>query len=198
MSTIKYWKQDELLAVLNAARRESVRNHAMVLFSYVFALRASEVAKLTIQNIQTGRLVCKTLKGSDAVDMPIESDEVALLDAKKALAAWLRVRPDTGSVFLFTSRLGSGMTRRAVYDIFENAAAAAGIEAGRRNPHLGKHTRLALGYRAGLDVFALQQLGHHKDIKSTSAYIHITQDEAVAKAKVAMARAFANVLQPAA
>jgi len=26
MSTIKYWKQDELLAVLNAAKRESIRN----------------------------------------------------------------------------------------------------------------------------------------------------------------------------
>ena len=188
---IKFWSEKELLAVLAAARRESTRNWAMILFAYQFGLRASEVAGLTVQNIQTGRLVCDTLKGSDPIDAPIEHNEIALLDAKKALTDWLRVRPDDGSLFLFTSRLGSGMTRRAVYDIFEDATFKAGIEAGRRNPHQAKHTRIALAYRAGLDVFALQQLGHHKDIKSTACYTHVTQDEACAKAKVAMSKAFA-------
>jgi integrase len=56
MSTIKYWKQDELLAVLAAAKRESVRDHAMILFAYTFGLRANELATLTVQNVQTGRL----------------------------------------------------------------------------------------------------------------------------------------------
>lgn len=198
MSTIKYWKETELLAVLDHARRESARNHCMILFAYHFGLRASEVARMTIQNVQTGRLVCKTLKGSNPVDAPIESNEVALLDCKRALTAWLRVRPDSGSIFLFTSRLGSGMTRRAVYDIFEDATFRAGIEAGRRNPHLAKHTRLALGYRAGLDVFALQQLGHHKDLKATSCYTHVTQDEAHDKARAAMSAAFARLASVAA
>jgi integrase/recombinase XerD len=188
---IKFWSKEELHKVLEAARRESIRNHAMILFAYNFGLRASELAGLTIQNIQTGRLVCNTLKGSNSIDVLIENDADPLLDCKKALQSWLRVREDSGSQFLFISRLGSGMTRDAVADIFENAAAAAGIERGRRNPHIAKHTLLALAYRDGCDVFTLQQLGHHKDLKATSAYIHCSQDEARAKLRVTRTQAAA-------
>lgn len=197
MSTIKYWKPDELLAILAAARRESVRNHCMILFAYTFGLRANELATLTVQNVQTGRLVCKTQKNSLPVDAVIESNDIPLLDAKKALAAWLRVRPQSGDNALFVSRLGKGMKRLAVYEIFVNAAAAAGIEAGRRNPHCAKHSVIRHGWEAGLDVFTLQQIGHHRDLKATAVYTAVTQDEARAKAKAAMSAAFAR-LAPAA
>jgi site-specific recombinase XerD len=193
MSTIKYWKQDELLAVLAAARRESVRNHCLILFGYVFGLRSNELCTLTVQNVQTGRLVCKTQKNSLPVDAVIESNEIALLDARKALSAYLRVRPQSADNSLFVSRLGKGMTRRAVYDIFEDATFRAGIEAGRRNPHSAKHSVIRHGWEAGLDVFTLQQIGHHRDLKSTAAYTTVTQDEARAKAKTAMSAAFAKL-----
>jgi len=186
---IKFWSKDELHKVLEAARHESIRNHCMILFAYNFGLRASELCGLTLQNVQTGRLVCQTLKGSDPVDVLIEDDPNPLLNCKLALQNWLRVREDSGSQFLFISRLGSGMTRDAVGDIFENAALHAGIERGRRNPHIAKHSLLALAYRDGCDVFTLQQLGHHKDIKATACYIHCSQDEARAKLRNARQRA---------
>ncbi len=198
MSTIKDWKQDELLNVLAAARRESVRNHCVILFAYTFGLRANELCTLTVQNVQTGRLVCKTQKNSLPVDAVIESNEIALLDAKKALQAWLRVRPQSSDNALFVSRLGKGMKRLAVYEIFVNAAAAAGIEAGRRNPHVAKHSVIRHGWEAGLDVFTLQQIGHHRDLKATAAYTAVTQDEARAKAKAAMSAAFAKLAPVAA
>jgi integrase/recombinase XerD len=198
MSTIKYWKQDELLAVLAAARRESVRDHAMILFAYTFGLRANEVASLTVQNVETGRLVCKTQKNSLPVDAVIESNDIALLDCRKALAAWLRVRPPSCDNSLFVSRLGKGMRRLAVYEVFIKAAAAAGIEAGRRNPHVAKHSVIRHGWEAGLDVFTLQQIGHHRDLKATAVYTAVTQDEARAKAKAALASAFAKLAPVAA
>jgi site-specific recombinase XerD len=197
MSTIKYWNQSELLAVLAAAKRESIRNHCMILFAYTFGLRSNEIASLTVQNIQTGRLVCKTQKNSLPVDAVIESNDIPLLDCKRALAAWLRIRPQSSDNALFVSRLGKGMTRRAVYDIFEDATFKAGIEAGRRNPHCAKHSVIRHGWEAGLDVFTLQQIGHHRDLKATAAYTAVTQDEARAKARAAMSAAFAK-LTPAA
>lgn len=193
MSTIKYWSQDELLRILTEARRESIRNHCIILFAYTFGLRSNEVANLTVQNVQTGRLVCKTQKNSLPVDAVIESNEIALLDCRKALQAWLRVRPNSSDNSLFVSRLGKGMTRRAVYDIFEDATFRAGIEPGRRNPHCAKHAVIRHGWEAGLDVFTLQQLGHHRDLKSTAAYTAVSQDEARAKAKAAMATSFARL-----
>jgi site-specific recombinase XerD len=192
MSTVKYWNQSELLAVLTAARRESIRNHCLVLFGYTFGLRSNEIASLTVQNVQTGRLVCKTQKNSLPVDAIIESNDIALLDCKRALSAWLRVRPQSSDNALFVSRLGKGMTRRAVYDIFEDATFRAGIERGRRNPHCAKHSVIRHGWEAGLDVFTLQQIGHHRDLKATAVYTAVTQDEARAKARSAMAASFAR------
>jgi site-specific recombinase XerD len=127
------------------------------------------------------------------VDAVIESNDIALLDCRKALQAWLRVRPNSSDNSLFVSRLGKGMKRLAVYEVFVKAAAAAGIEAGRRHPHCAKHSVIRHGWEAGLDVFTLQQIGHHRDLKATAAYTAVTQDEARAKAKAALAAAFAKV-----
>lgn len=197
MSTIKHWNQQELLAILAAAKRESVRDHCIILFGYIFGLRSNELCTLMVQNVQTGRLVCKTQKNSLPVDAVIESNDIPLLDAKKALAAWMRERPQSSDGALFVSRLGKGMKRLAIYEVFIKAAAAAKIEAGRRHPHVAKHTVIRLGWEAGLDVFTLQQIGHHRDLKSTAAYTAVTQDEARAKAKAVMSKAFAG-LAPAA
>jgi site-specific recombinase XerD len=192
---MKYWQPHELLAVLATARKQSARNHCLILLAYKHGLRASEVAKLRLEDVRYGRLDCKRLKGSLHTNRPLESDENILLDEKQALAAWMREREDTGSIFLFTSergrKAGAGMTRRAVYNIFEDAALHAGIERGRRNPHTAKHTLGALAYRAGVDTFALQQLLGHRDAKATAIYAGVTQDEAHAKAKTAMAAVFA-------
>jgi hypothetical protein len=62
------------------------------------------------------------LKGSEHTRQAITTDANPLLDVKACLAAYLKQREDTGSIFLFTSRLGSGMTRRAIHNVFENAA----------------------------------------------------------------------------
>src|SRR5882757_1688944 len=152
---MKYWQPAELLRVLEQAKKKSARNHCLVLLAYKHGLRATEICRLKITDVADGRLDCKRLKGSLHTNRPLESDQNPLLDEKRALAAHMRQREDTGSIFLFISRLGSGMTRDAVGDIFEDAAMRAGIERGRRNPHIAKHTLLAQAYRDGCDVFTL-------------------------------------------
>src|SRR6266478_2819240 len=124
---MKYWKPNELLNVLSEARNISARNHLLVLLAYKHGLRSSEICALRLRDIAHGRLDCQRLKGSLHTNRPLESDPNILLDEKRALAAWLREREDAGSIFLFTSRLGFGMTRDAVADIFEDAAMRAGI-----------------------------------------------------------------------
>lgn len=212
---MKYWQPKELLAVLFEAKKVSARNHLIVLLAYKHGLRASEICRLTLRDVQDGRLDCKRLKGSLHTNRPLESDTNILLDEKRALTAWLRER-DSDDLFLFTGRTGltarqrmaanrtsdkaerqldntpvTGITRFTVTDIFEDACFKAGIERGRRNPHLAKHTLGALAYRAGVDIVALQQLLGHRDPKATLSYTHLTQDEAHAKARSAMAAVFA-------
>jgi type 1 fimbriae regulatory protein FimB len=188
---MKYWKPTELITVLSEAKKVSNRNFCLILLAYKHGLRASEICRLKLTDVADGRIDVQRLKGSLHTNRPLESDRTTLLDEKRALAAWLRERKDTGSIFLFTSRLGAGMTRQAVYDIFQDAALRAGIERGRRHPHMAKHTLGSLAHRSGVGLLDLQQLLGHRDIKATSMYTHVTQDEAHAKAKTAMAQLFA-------
>lgn len=191
---MNYWQASELLQVLATARKQSSRNHCLILLAYKHGLRSQELCNLKLADVQHGRIDVKRLKGSLHTNRPLESDTNILLDEKRALQQWLRDRGDAdGSVFLFTSRQGSGLTRRTVYNIFEQVACRARIEPGRRNPHMAKHTLGALAYRSGVDVAALQQLLGHKDPKATLCYTHVTQDEAHVKAKHAMSNVFAAV-----
>lgn len=211
---MKAWTATELLAILEQAKRVSSRNHLVVLLAYKHGLRAIEVARLRIRDVQNGRLDCVRVKGSMHTNRPLEADENILLDEKRALATWLKERGDDASPFLFTSRIShkariqfastrtnakrwddnreaTGISRDAIADIVEDACFHAGIEPGRRHPHCAKHTLGFLMHRAGVGVFDLQQLLGHRDIKSTAVYAAATQDEAHAKARSASAAIFA-------
>src|ERR1700694_1190706 len=112
---MKYWQPSELIAVLSEARKVSARNHCLILLAYKHGLRATEIARLKLSDVQHGRCDVRRLKGSGHTNQPLESNENTLLDEKRALAAYLRERPETPSVFLFVSefgpRCGSGLSR---------------------------------------------------------------------------------------
>ncbi len=186
---IKYLELNEMLTVLDEAKKVSARNWAVVLFAFRFGLRASELAGLTLESVAGGYCDVQRLKGSEHTRQQITSDTNALLDAKAALAACLREREDTGSMFLFTSRLGSGMTRRAIYNVFEDAAFHAGIDAGRRNIHICKHSLAVNLRKRGVPVDIVQKaLGHSRPETTIKFYYHTSQDEATA----AIGKAFAQ------
>src|ERR1700738_17842 len=124
MANPKYLNYKEMLAVLAEAKKTSVRNWALCLFAFRFGLRCQELASLTLDNVKGDVLDVQRLKGSEHTVDEITPDNEPLLDARAALHAWTRERARNGetSCFLFVSRLGSGMTPRAIYNIFEDAA----------------------------------------------------------------------------
>src|SRR5258708_11213528 len=121
MNDIKYLELNEMLAVLDEAKKVSARNHAIVLFAFRFGLRASELSMLKLADVEDGYCDVQRLRGSEHTRQQITSDLNPLLDVKAALTAWMRERAASGSVFLFTSRLGSALTRRAISNCFQHA-----------------------------------------------------------------------------
>src|SRR5260370_23952050 len=138
---MEHLNRNELLKVLEHARRSGPREHAMFLLTYAHALRASEIASLAVEDVRNGRIRCNRGKGSQNTVEELREHQHPLLNEKLVLAAWLRERGDgDGSVFLFTSRKGSRLTRQQVYRLFRCCAELAGIEEGRFNPHVLKHS----------------------------------------------------------
>jgi len=187
MATPRYLNMNEMLAVLAEAKKVSDRNWAICLFAFRFGLRCQEIASLTLDNVKSGVLDVQRLKGSEHTVDEITSDPNPLLGAQAALNAWMRERRDETSVFLFVSRLGSGMTPRAVYNIFEDAAYRAGIDAARRNIHIAKHSLGVSLRKAGVDLATIAKTLGHKDPATTIRYYqHVDRDEV----KVAVTGAF--------
>lgn len=189
---MNYLKPEEMLKVLEAARQTGPREHAMVLIGYRHGLRASEIASLKLADIQGDKIDVRRLKGSLRTVQPLSGHANPLLDEPSVLAVWLAERGDAdGSCFLFTSRQGSGITRRTVYNIFEACAVKAGIEAGRRNPHIMKHSLASNLLRGGASVAYVQIALGHADAKNTMRYMNVSDEEAGTETAKTMDRIFA-------
>lgn len=189
MAHTNYLTHHEMLAVLAAAKKVSIRNWCLVLLGYRFGLRSQELASLTLENVKGDVLDIQRLKGSDRTTDPITSDSNPLLDAKAALHAYLRSRKDETTQFLFVNRFGYGMTRRAVYNIFEDAAFQAGMAPDRRNAHLMKHSLCVTMRLAGAPIEVIAKTVGHKDYNTTyRAYAHVARNEC----QTAVGNAFAS------
>ncbi len=178
---MEYYTEFETANVLAEAKRTGKREHCMFLLGYWHGLRASEIAGLTVTDVQGGAIDVRRLKGSQHTIQPLREDE------RRVLAAWLRERGDgDGSQFLFTSKKGSGLSRQQVYNLFYGVAMRAGIDRARRHPHLLKHTQATHLYQHGVGLVDIQMLMGHAHISSTVRYTHVTQSEAAAKAHAAL------------
>ena len=188
-----YLNAQQMLSILQVARDEyGSREHAMFLLAFRHGLRATEIANITLADVRNGQIDVRRLKDSLHTVQPLQSHPNPLLDEPTVLAAWLDARGDAdGSVFLFTSRQGSALSRRQVYRLFEAIAIRAGIPAGLRNPHQCKHALASLLIRSGVSLAYVQQALGHKHISSTVRYTHISQSEAAVKVGNVMAQAFA-------
>jgi site-specific recombinase XerD len=190
--SMQYLTPTELLKVLAEAKRQGSKQHLLVLLGYSHGLRASELSALTLADVRNGNIECRRLKGSLQQLQPLETNENPLLDERRALSAYLRERGDAdGSQFLFVSRQGSGFSRRQIYNIFEDVAMRAGIESGRRNPHILKHSLASHLIRAGASVAYVQIRCGHKDPKATLSYTHITDLEAADHTRRVLGSVFA-------
>ena len=73
------FSNDELLALLGAARRASERDWLMILVAYWHGLRASEVTKIQRHDIADGHLTVRRLKGSLKTIQPLIEHKIELL-----------------------------------------------------------------------------------------------------------------------
>jgi len=176
---MNYLKPAEVLKVLESAKKNGAREHAIVLLGYKHGLRASEIARLTLDDVRGGQINVRRLKGSLHTIQPLAPHANPLLDEPTVLKAWLRERGYAdGSQFLFTSRQGSALSRRQIYNLFEDVAMRAGIEKGRRNPHILKHSLASNLLRGGASVAYVQIALGHVDAKNTLRYTNVNDEEA--------------------
>jgi site-specific recombinase XerD len=173
-----YLTQDQVLDILKVAFKRSSRDYTMLLLAYQHGLRANEIINLRLSDVAQSKLTVQRLKGSLKTEQPlIPNRKNFLLDERKALALWLRIRPE-GSDFLFPTDSGKAMSYSRFYQMFREYATFAGVPEELTHPHSLKHAIASHLSRNGMPLDHLKQFLGHAAVSSTIVYTNVTCIEA--------------------
>jgi type 1 fimbriae regulatory protein FimB len=192
MSVLKALNSQQIEKVLKLAS-ESKRNHAMILLCFKHGLRASEVCKLKMSdvNVKKGKITTRRLKGSQTNEQTMYN-EVGnpLLSELRVLKAWLTEREswEQESEYLFLSQKGGAMSRVQFFRVFQALCEQAGIPKDLRHPHALKHGLGVLLVKQGTQMQIIKQALGHTSLQSTAIYTSASDD----MADKARREAFAN------
>jgi site-specific recombinase XerD len=178
MNKMQALTQQELRAVLQAAKDESQRDHALLLICYSHAMRANECGKLLVSdiNVKDWTIRVRRSKGSLDTTEKLMPHSNKLLDEKKTAENWLKVKPE--SPFMFPSRKTGVLTREHVSRLFGHYAEIAGLPATKRGIHSLKHTLGQNLADRGTDIKTMRVIMGHRLITSTQRYFEVTQSAA--------------------
>jgi type 1 fimbriae regulatory protein FimB len=186
-------EKEEVLRLLEAAKRHGPRAHAMVLLAIRHGLRVSEVTGLRVEhvNLKEGWVRVERLKGSLTTVQTLERHPgQPLLNEVRVLSRWLRERREDGSDVLFVSSHGGQMDRSTFARLWRRLAEAAGLPPVKWHPHVAKHTTGTLLARSGASAFLIRQHLCHRSISSSQVYCTVSDRDASAAARAAFIRAF--------
>jgi len=179
----------ETLAVLKAAKQRSTRDWAMILLAYRHGLRASEVCRLKLTDIdqKAGSISIRRLKGSLlTVQTLFQHRGQPLLDEMAAIRSWLRKRPADGSNYLFTSQKGGKLNRTQFFRVFQTVAQLAGLPVEKRHPHVLKHSLASHLVAGNVNLALIRQALGHRSINSTMQYVGTSDGQAAEAAHAAL------------
>ncbi len=175
---MRYLTKDELTRLFTVARKDSPRNHAILLAGYWHGMRASEIVGkngLRGSDIKDGEITVKRLKGSLKTVHPLIAHADPLFDEKTILEALAKDNP--GVLF--------PIHRTTFWRFFQGYQEAAGIKQAQAHPHILKHSIAMHSRKAGIEM--VQTYIGHKNINNTRIYWTISDEEAAtAVAQVAL------------
>ena len=140
-------------------------------------LRVSEMIALRMKDVtlsqRKGELLVRHGKGMKERSIPLG------LKVRQALSAYLSVRPETESDWLFLSRTLRPLSSRDIQRMVRNDAYRAGIRR-RVTPHLLRHTFATRALRSGVDIATLSRLLGHETLTTTARYLHPDKESVAA------------------
>ena len=165
--------ETEQRKLLRAVERlPSVRDRAIVTIMLYTGLRLSELAALVVTDVaitaRKGMVTVRSGKGDRYRKVPLNSA------CRSVLVDWLDVRADLCDLkeiatdALWLSRLGTGLSVRAVGHVIERVADDADLEG--LSGHVLRHTFVTNLVRSGADIVLIAELAGHRRLDTTRRY----------------------------
>jgi site-specific recombinase XerD len=170
---LKHAEVAALLSSCDRRRNAGRRDHAILILLARLGLRATEVAALTLDDIdwRHGELLVRG-KGDRHERLPLPAEVGA------AVAAYLkrgRPRPIDGSrsVFLRARAPWTPLGLGGVQTVVRNASARAGL--GIFGPRRLRHSAATLIHRNGSSLAVVAQVLRHRDTRVTTVYVDVDE-----------------------
>lgn len=159
--------QEEIERVLNAAR--SLKHRALLMVLYGAGLRVSEACRLTVDDIDSSRMVIHVRQAKGNKDRDVMLSPVLLEMLRRY---WKVSRPKP---WIFPGyRPDKPMTTKSVFLMVRNVAARAKITK-TVSPHTLRHSFATHLLESGTDLRTIQLLLGHADVRTTIIYLQVSQ-----------------------
>ena len=160
---------DELVRLFSVTT--NLKHRALLMTAYAAGLRASELGRLRISDIDSQRMCLRVDQGKGNKDRYVPLSPRLLEEFREY---WRRVRPET---WLFPNQLlGRPMSRRGASHIYNRAKEKAGIDKSG-GIHTLRHCYATGLLEAGVELHVIQRRLGHSSIRSTMRYLHLAHDK---------------------
>ncbi len=153
------------------------RDRAILEVLYSTALRRTEIANLTLQDVDTagGYVHVRQGKGRKDRVVPLGQNVCALLDTYVAgvRGDWVNA---AASEYLFLNRWGTRMSPHSVWEMVHLCAQRAGIKK-PVSTHTFRHSCATHMLRNGAPIRHLQEMLGHVSLETTQVYTRVTINE---------------------
>ena len=162
---------DELVRLFGVTA--NLKHRALLMTAYAAGLRASELGRLRISDIDSQRMCLRVDQGKGNKDRYVPLSP-RLLDELREY--WRRVRPEH---WLFPGHYHQPMSRDGVWHIYKTAKDKAGIDK-PGGVHTLRHCYATGLLEAGVELHVIQRRLGHSSLRSTMRYLHLAHDKASA------------------
>ncbi len=157
---------EEVLRLIDAARPG--RDRLLLQVAYACGLRISELVRLRVTDIDSGRMVVVVRQGKGQKDRLVPLSPRLLAELR---AYWRRYRPDG---WLFPGAdpqrpLAASNVQRLCQRLVRRAGLTKPC-----TPHTLRHSYATHLLEAGVDVVTLQAILGHRDLHTTAHYLHVS------------------------
>ena len=167
-----------LLAAPAGGDAYALRDRAMLELFYASGLRVSELAGLTLQQVDLDHGFVRVFgKGSKERVVPVGTKACDALARYLAAGRRFFVKPRTGSQ-LFLSERGTAISRKMLWVLVKKYAKLAGITKSVK-PHLLRHSFATHLLSGGADLRAIQEMLGHASIGTTQIYTAVAPDRRI-------------------
>jgi integrase/recombinase XerD len=172
---------DRLLAIpaQQGNSPKALRDRALLEILYATGMRVSEIATLTLDDVDLGACTVRCLgKGNKERVMPLYPQAIDALREylEKGRNELLGSTPEQQAVVsLFLNPRGEQLTRQGLWLIIKRYARELGIE-DRVTPHTLRHSFATHMLNGGAGLREVQKLLGHANISTTQVYTHVTRD----------------------